>query len=200
MYADAVYPVFPGNLINISGASWEVEDCDRFLFAGAAVPYALRADKAVEQHEFDGFHGEWNVETNRFGHYVVFNASERLAAAVVDALETNGLSVQRWDVSDRPSSDGKFYDWFARLRLKTIHDEAASLVSAVFSSVAANTTVEAPLEPAVTRLEDLSAQVEQLIDLTFELKERLHASDSEVARCARSSRPQRPANRNYPQP
>ena len=48
-----------------------------------------------------------------------------------------GLSIQRWDVSHRPASDGKFYDWFARLRFKGTHDEVMSLVGSVFSRPAA---------------------------------------------------------------
>lgn len=61
---------------------------------------------------------EWHLETNQYGHYVVFNASERAAGALVAALEGADLSVQRWDVSPRPADDGNFYDWFARLRFK----------------------------------------------------------------------------------
>lgn len=185
VYAGAVYPVLVDDVVDIGGASWEMEDCNRFLFAGAAVPYAPRAGDAVSPQQFAGFHGEWSIETGSFGHYVVFNASERLATAVVDALEAGGLAVQRWDVSHRPASNGKFYDWFARLRFRGSHDEAVSRVSAVFSPVLATPSVESLVAPADNRLEDLAAQVEGLLDLTGELRERLNASESEVALFAR---------------
>ncbi|UWX80682.1 hypothetical protein [Arthrobacter sp. zg-Y1171] len=173
--------MFVDDVVDIGGASQEIEDCNRFLFAGAAVPYAPRADAAEAPQRFEGFHGEWSIETGSFGHYVVFNASERLATIVVDALEAGGLAVQRWDVSHRLASDGQFYDWFARLRFKGSHDEAVSRVSAVLFPVSVDPSVEYPDAPADTRLEDLAARVEELLDLTGELRERLNASEVEVA-------------------
>ena len=181
VYAGAVYPVFADNMVNISGASWEVEDCNRFLFAGAAVPYTPKIDDATAQQEFKGFRGEWDIETSRFGHYLVFNASERLATTVVDALEAGGVAVQRWDVSHRAASDGKFYDWFARLRVQGTHDDVVSRVSTVFSPTSAALIVDIPPIPAVTRLEELAAQVEQLLELTVDLRASLNASESEAA-------------------
>src|SRR5258708_24211241 len=76
VYAGAVYPLLSDNTVDLAGPSWEIEDCNRFLWAGAAVPYAPRQDEAPPRREFSGFGGEWNVESNRFGHNVVFNASE----------------------------------------------------------------------------------------------------------------------------
>ena len=104
VYAGAVYPMFAGNVVDIAGPSWEVEDCNRFLLAGAPVPYAQRVDGQSSNPPFGGLHGEWTVETNRFGHYVVFNASERVASLAVDSLEAAGVSVQRWDVSHRAAA------------------------------------------------------------------------------------------------
>jgi hypothetical protein len=171
--------VLDGDVVDIAGPSWEVEDCNRFLLAGADVPYAPKANDATRRPEFIGFQGDWNLDTNGFGHYVVFNGSERLASDVVNALEAAGLAVQRWDVSHRPASDGKFYDWFARLRSKSTHDEAVARVSAVFSP--AFVGVEAPPAPTATPFEDLAARVEQLLDLTVELRDRLSQSEREIA-------------------
>ena len=67
------------------------------------------------------------------------------------------------------SSDGKFYDWFARLRFKGTHEEARALVSSALAPVASEGAVALPSAPAPTRLEDLEAQVEQLLELTAEL-------------------------------
>ncbi|WP_163164036.1 hypothetical protein [Arthrobacter sp. Alg241-R88] len=181
VYDGAVYPLFAHDVVDISGASWEVEDCSRFLFAGASIPYAPQFDDVGEQQNFLGFHGEWEVETNRFGHYLVFNAPERLATDVVDALEAGGLSVQRWDVSHRPTHEGKFYDWFARLRFKGSHEEVVAQISAVFSPASAEPTAAPAPTLSVSPLEDLAAQVEQLVDLTAELRERLSTSESEAS-------------------
>jgi hypothetical protein len=180
VYAGAVYPLLSDNTVDIAGPSWEIEDCNRFLLAGTAIPYAPSRGEAPSEREFSGFGGEWNVETNRFGHYVVFNASERIATGIVDALENAGLSVQRWDVSHRPASDGKFYDWFARLRFKGAHEECVARVSAIFApTVSAIPAVVAPA-PSVARLEELEAQVEQLLDQVVGLRARLATSELEA--------------------
>ncbi|MCW3767782.1 MULTISPECIES: hypothetical protein [Paenarthrobacter] len=179
VFAGAVYPVFDGNLVDISGASWEIEDCNRFLFSDASVPYAPRLSNAIRPSRFEGFAGEWALESNRFGHHVVFNASERAAAEVIGALEAADLSVQRWDVSHRTASDGKFYDWFARLRLQAGRDEVIARVSAAFSPSAVSPLPDL-LQPEDTRLEDLTAQVERLLDQTITLQERLTGSELEV--------------------
>lgn len=179
VFCGAVYPVFDDHVVDIAGASWEVEDCNRFLFSGASVPYARRTGDAVGPSRFEGFDGEWTVDSNRFGHHVVFNASERAAGEVVGALEAADLSVQRWDVSHRTASDGKFYDWFARLRLQAPRDEVILRVSSAFSPASAASLVDS-LPPVDTRLEDLAAQVESLLDHTVELQKRLSRSETEV--------------------
>ena len=178
VYAGAVYPLFDGNVVDIAGPSWEVEDCNRFLLTGPTVPYAPRYGAADAEQRLTRFDGEWSIETNRFGHYVVFNASERAATGVVDALENSGLTVQRWDVSHRTSSDGKFYDWFARLRFKGTREEALALVARAFAPVATDAVATAPTGPAPTRVEDLEAQVEKLLDLTAALRERANVSEA----------------------
>ncbi len=177
-YAGAVYPLARDDSVDISEASWEIEDCDGFLMAGTEIPYAPtvadEAGPAVAR-----FSGDWTVETNRFGHYVVFNAPERVARGLVDALEAAGLSVQRWDVSHRPAEDGRFYDWFARLRFKGTHDECVAMVRAVFSP--AEAAASAPvIVPATTRLEALEVHVERLVAQIAILQARLAGRDDEA--------------------
>lgn len=178
VYEGAVYPVQKGDLIDVAGPSWEIGDCNRFLLVGADLPYAPTAVETLSQPDFEGLEGEWALDSNGFGYYVVFNGSERLASDVVNSLETAGLAVQRWDVSHRPASDGKFYDWFARLRTQSEYTEVAAQVAAVLSPAPEN--VGLPPAPTVSPLEDLATRVEQLLDLTAELSERLNHSEKEV--------------------
>lgn len=180
-YAGAVYPLFADSPVDIAGPSWELADCNRFLFSGAEIPYAPGELGAVPR--FRGFDGDWTIETNSFGHYVVFNAPERVATELVDAMESAGVSIQRWDVSHRPSSDGRFYDWFARLRFKGSRAEALSLVAGVLSTdqvAAAGSQTDVVVPPlAPTRLEALEAQVEQLLGQVADLRERVAAAEAE---------------------
>lgn len=181
-YGGAVYPLSSDCVVNIAGPAWELADCARFLLAGSEIPYARMASDPTPR--FRGFAGDWTIETNEFGHYVMFNALERVATEVVDALESAGVLIQRWDVSHRPASDGNFYDWFARLRFKGSEDEAFSLVRNVFSpSEAAGVTSQAgvtmSLAPPPTRAEDLEAQVEQLLGLVADLRVRVAGAEAE---------------------
>jgi len=186
VYAGAVYPLLSDNTVDVAGPSWEIEDCNRFLLAGAAIPYAPRLKEPPSGREFSGFGGEWNVETNRFGHHVVFNASERIATGIVDALENGGLSVQRWDVSHRPASDGRFYDWFARLRFKGTQEECIARVAAIFARTVSDIPAQFASAPSAVRLEQLEAQVEQLLDQVVGLRARLDASERDAAELRKS--------------
>jgi hypothetical protein len=181
VYAGAVFPLLSDNTVDIAGPSWEIEDCNRFLWAGAPIPYAPRPGEAPSARGFSGFGGEWNVETSRLGHYVVFNASERIATGVVDALENGGLAVQRWDVSHRPASNGRFYDWFARLRFKGTHEECVAHVSAILAQTVSDITAQVSPALSATRLEELETHVEQLLDQVVGLRARLAASEREGA-------------------
>lgn len=183
-YGGAVYPLFAECPVDIAGPSWELADCARFILVGAEIPYAPRESQPSPR--FRGFDGEWSLETNSFGHHVVFNAPERVATEVVDAMESAGVSIQRWDVSHRPASDGKFYDWFARLRFKGTRAEAYSLVRSVFSPLQvagadAEADVFTPLPVAPTRLEELEAHVEQLLGQVADLRERVAAGAAELS-------------------
>lgn len=177
-YAGSVYPLRQGDVIDLGGASWELADCDRFLFAGADVPYAPAAEEPDQTA--GGFDVEWHLETNQYGHYVVFNASERVASALVSALETAELSVQRWDVSHRPADDGNFYDWFARLRFKGSRDDALALVGAVIAPSSSAPTVSVA-DPTASRLADAEARIEELLNQLYVATRKGEAAERELA-------------------
>jgi len=49
VYAGDVYPLFADNVVDVAGPSWELEDCNRFLLGGAAVPFAPRVGAGVSK-------------------------------------------------------------------------------------------------------------------------------------------------------
>jgi hypothetical protein len=112
VYNGAVYPLYEGNYIDISGESVDKDNCDRFVAAYSDIPYwpEIRPDDLSDS----GYLGieDWYLESNQFGHYLVFDASEDAARRLVDAVESCGLGVRRWDESSRPADNGHFYDWF----------------------------------------------------------------------------------------
>ncbi|MEU6085310.1 hypothetical protein ABZ865_00625 [Streptomyces sp. NPDC047085] len=178
-YAGSVYPLRQGDLIDLCGSSWELADCDRFLFAGAEVPYAPIAGEPPEAAS--GFDVEWHLETNQYGHYVVFNASERVASSFVSALEDADLNVQRWDVSHRPADDGNFYDWFARLRFKGSQAEALALVGAVIAPPSSLAPAVPVTDPTTARLADAEARIETLLNQLYVATRKGEAAERELA-------------------
>ncbi|MFC7259674.1 hypothetical protein [Streptomyces lutosisoli] len=178
-YAGSVYPLRQGDLIDLGGSSWELADCDRFLFAGAEVPYAPIAGEPLKAAS--GFDVEWHLETNQYGHYVVFNASERVASSLVSALEDADLNVQRWDVSHRPADDGNFYDWFARLRFKGSQAEALALVGAVIAPPSFLAPAVPVTDPTTARLADAEARIEELLNQLYVATRKGEAAERELA-------------------
>lgn len=80
--------------------------------------------------------GRWNVENNRFGNYLVFDADEDVAQQVAELMERTGLGVIRWDASYRPAADGYHYDWFIRLEFAGTREEAFSRIEHALAETA----------------------------------------------------------------
>ena len=177
-YAGSVYPLHVGDFIELSGPSWELADCEKFLLAGAEIPYAVVG--LVEDAQA-GFDLDWYVETNRFGHYVVFNAPEPLAGRLIAALEQASVNIQRWDVSHRAADDGNIYDWFARLRFKGPREEALAMVRQVISPAPCDGENAVPrINPLVEQLADAEARIELLLDRVFMATQRIESGQREI--------------------
>lgn len=183
VYGGAVYLLREGNKVDIAESSWEIEDCNRFLMPNSAIPYAPSSIGFPSEPNFPGIRGDWSVESTDFGHYLLFNSSEAEASKIVVGLESKGITVQRWDVSHRPASDGKFYDWFARLRFVGSHDRALELVADALTPPEPSiedgspTTVAAnPTPPA----ESLDTRIEDLVNANAALSQRLESSINEI--------------------
>ncbi|WP_460793342.1 hypothetical protein [Nocardioides pacificus] len=126
VYGGEVYPLYRGNRIDITAPCYDKYDCASFVADGELIPFAATptpSTRGVRPAPVPLPEGDWNLETNRFGHYVVFNADESTAEHVVDRLDAGPLGVRRWDASHRPASDGRHYDWFVRLAFKGERDE-----------------------------------------------------------------------------
>lgn len=116
VYNAAVYPLYTDDCINLADEPVDKDDCDRFVPAYKDTPYT--PEDGLSEGDDDAGHlgiEAWYLESNQFGHYLVFDASETAARRLVDAVESHGLGVRRWDESSRPADNGQFYDWFIRL-------------------------------------------------------------------------------------
>ena len=74
----------------------------------------------------------WHLETNTFGHYVVFDGNEQAVDSMLKALEQVGLGIRRHGESTRPADDGYHYDWFIRLEFEGSRADALEAVETGF--------------------------------------------------------------------
>ncbi|MEO5535833.1 MAG: hypothetical protein ABIR17_11970 [Pseudolysinimonas sp.] len=175
VFEGAVFPLFDGDWIDVSGASWEPEDARRFLIAGAKVPHAP-GPKFATSEPFAGYEGDWHLESTSLGHYLQFNGPERIAVEVTAALARGGLPVQRWDVSYRPAENGRHYDWFARLRFPGTRVDLVEAVRAIFAAPDVQPEIEVAGD--ASRIADLQQRVESLAEHVVELQARLEVADA----------------------
>lgn len=168
VYGGEVYPLHAGNRIDLTEDSYDKYACTEFVIDGAPIPY-VHPRPAWNSSPTDDrpllAEGSWNLESNRFGHYVVFDADEETAQAVVDRLAQSSLGVRRWDASHRPANDGRFYDWFVRLTFEGEGDECLRQVRSLVGR--GETSPAAPLQlegvPAHLRAAVLGALQKALV-------------------------------------
>ncbi|KWX57045.1 hypothetical protein [Mycobacterium sp. NAZ190054] len=133
VYNGMVYPLYRGDFIQLQDEPVEKDECLGFVKAGAQTPYMEVEAPSGSDEQHLGIE-DWYLESNRFGHYLVFDASEEAAERLVDAIEEYGLGVRRFDESSRPADDGHFYDWFIRLGFDGSRDECLRQLVAFFDS------------------------------------------------------------------
>ncbi len=178
VYGGDVYPLYKDGHIELADQSVDKWSCPSFVLAGQAVPYARsRKQEGRRQPKI----GDWYLESNKFGHYLVFDAAETTAAAVADLMGVCGLGVRRWDASTRPAEDGVQYDWFIRLEFTGSREECLQRVRTALSAVAgkkkarANGDVAAPPQahatPAAHAAIELAEHRAVISELTASLKE-----------------------------
>lgn len=126
VYKGCVYPLYEGDYIDLADDSVSKNECSGFVSADSEIPYAPEPESA----HIDGAFGieAWYLETNRFGHYLVFDGSEQAAERLVEAVGAIGLGVKGWGESWRPADNGAFYDWYIRLGFIGSRDECMELV------------------------------------------------------------------------
>ncbi|MDV3135633.1 hypothetical protein [Mycobacterium sp. 29Ha] len=131
MYDGGVYPLYQGDLINLEDEPLDQDACPQLCRDGADIRYADQPDPGTTYPEHLGI-DDWHLESNRFGHYLVFDGSEEAARRLAVAVEESGLEVRRIDESERAADDGQFYDWFIRLGFDGTRDECLRRVEALF--------------------------------------------------------------------
>lgn len=156
VYAGDVYSLrkdLDGEYISLEDATFAKERCSQFLRVEEARVYSAVSGQPPRALSLE----RWSVESNKYGHYVVFDASEAAAETLVDHLDADGIGVRRWGPSVRSAADGHFYDWFIRLGAAATRDRAIAAVEDALS------TCSSAVEPAGSD-EEMSALVQQVLE------------------------------------
>jgi hypothetical protein len=180
VYAGEVYPVYSDNSISLDVRPIKKSLCYSFLSPRAKIPYAGRRGGATAS---TARIVRWYLESNRFGHYIVFDGTKDAAGGLVDRLRKERIKVIRWDASVRPADDGELYDWFIRLDYDGTAEQCRHAVAPIITGaqpgvtiapstiqsavVAASHAVEVELlktdrDAAISRAEELERVAEQV--------------------------------------
>lgn len=129
VFRGLVYPLYAGDFIDLDDEPFSKDSCSGFVTRGCPIPYSPTAH-ATDDADHLGIES-WYLESNRFGHYLVFDSSQIAAERLVDTLTAAGLGVLRWDESSRAADNGEMYDWFIRLDYQGSRDQCLRRVSEI---------------------------------------------------------------------
>lgn len=142
-YVGAVYngstmPVYQHRFdsfsIDIEDEGYEPELCS---FWKSSEPF-LFSDSTAEEEDIDDI--DWYLETNAYGHYLVFDGDEDTLNDVLGRLAGRGVALKRHGSSHRPADNGHHYDWFIRLDFDGSHEDAENLVFDALSTTSTDST------------------------------------------------------------
>jgi len=164
VYAGDVYPLYSDNSISLNDRPAKKALCYRFVAPSAKIPYAgAKGGKTQSTPAIS----RWYLESNRFGHYIVFDGSRTAAADLVDRLKTAHISVVRWDESVRSADNGEMYDWFIRLDYDGTAEQCRQAVAPLLQP-GISKRAEASKTAAKTTAEKISNQDLELLLIRIE--------------------------------
>jgi hypothetical protein len=171
VFRGVVYPVHDDHSIDPADKYSLTQDCP---FVGADEPwppFAVAADRSLDRLD-------WYLETNTYGHYLVFDGDEALLQAVLDRLHLAELGVRYARRSVRPADNGRSYDWFVRL----VGDGLSrAQVKARIRSALAASSGELPESQTVSPPAQLVRQMERERQLRTAAEHRLAQSEAKLA-------------------
>lgn len=130
VYFGDVYPLHVGDYIDLADEGLPKTRCPEFVAAGEPIQYVQQAKRSSGKAAIT----KWYVESNRFGHYLVFDATEKAAERMAGKLEASALGLIRWGESYRAADDGYHYDWFARLDYSGSGQECLALLEPLLAN------------------------------------------------------------------
>jgi hypothetical protein len=127
--------------IDVDDDGYDPDDCP---FWKISTSFCFTDDNIEVVDVDDGI--DWYLETNTFGHYVVFDGDEETLNDVLSRLAQYGVTIKRHGPSHRPATDGYEYDWFVRLDFDGCQEEAQALVTDALSDTISSSSSASPGE------------------------------------------------------
>ena len=160
VYRGLVMPVYSKRFesefsIEISDTGFEKENCS---FWNKNIPFKT-SDQSAQHDNLN-----WYIETNQFGHYLVFDGDELIADRVTDSLENNNIKIRSSGISNRCADNGYKYDWYLRLQFDGSRDEILELISRALEAVLASSDNEVPATALETELQQLRTSYEDSLN------------------------------------
>lgn len=182
VYQGKVYALVAEARIDLDGEVAAKSACPTFVGIDQPVRYAATAagSIAADASEVESLVERWSIETNRYGHYLVFDGTEDVAEEVVGRIQDAGLGVRRWDVSTRRTADGEQYDWFIRLGFDGSEQECATRVE---EALAARDDVAMSITEANRRINELArvtAELRPMVEAALEMQQATAARTVEL--------------------
>lgn len=172
VYAGEVYPLYSDNSISLDAKPVKKSLCYSFVAPGADIPYAGKRSGSAGTPTID----RWYLESNRFGHYIVFDGNRDAASDLVTRLRRHQIAVIRWDESVRSADNGEMYDWFIRLDYDGTAEQCRHAVAPLMTPSA---SVSAPRqEPAVIAATRAATQAVEVMLLKLERDNAIARADS----------------------
>jgi len=161
VYAGLVYPLWYGDYIELSDQAFTKESTPEFIELGDEIPYAMDVSDDRDSVGVQLSEGDWYVESNRWGHYVVFDAEEPDAEVIAGKLDDE-LGLVSWDASHRAADNSRRYNWFARLNLAPNLDKA-TVTERVREVLDTFTTESESRSPELKLIPESPRSVEELL-------------------------------------
>jgi chaperonin cofactor prefoldin len=141
VYNRKVYPVF----LDADSGMYRLyiddltEDKEKCPIVSLGSVSAHSVSKAHDSTTAPGYEypNDWYIETNLYGHYIVFSVggNDSIAEAVARLIEAAGLAVMRMDYSYRPADNGIQYEWFIRLSKTESVEKIKRLAGDIFAGL-----------------------------------------------------------------
>lgn len=185
VYLGAVYPLYAGDVIDLRDKPFDKQDCSGFVGAADTLRYQQPPPPSKRASSAATFIPKrWYVETNRFGHYLVFDGTQKQAADLAARLEGSPLGLIRWGESTRPADDGHHYDWFARLEASEPREHCLKQIAQFLQQPQPGVRPAAAADPASGRLSTATSPptVASSSDASRSVTLRAERAEAEVAR------------------